>query len=60
MAGTITYSSWQEEVAWIGLDRVTNQEILVKMKEDLLKFTSEFIVTGYGLCLKLWNDNWKI
>ncbi|MHB1347808.1 MAG: oxygen-binding di-iron domain-containing protein [Candidatus Humimicrobiaceae bacterium] len=51
--GKILESSWQEEVASIGLDRVPNQEKLIKMKEDLLKFSPGFIAVGHGSCVKL-------
>ena len=49
----ILENSWQEEVASIGLDRVANQERLIKLKEDLLKFSPEFIAVGHGPCVKL-------
>jgi len=51
--GKILESSWQEEVASISLDRVANQEKLIKMKEDLLKLNPKFIAVGHGPCVKL-------
>jgi len=44
--GKTLESSWQDEVASIGLDRVANQERLTKVKEDLLRFSPEFIAVG--------------
>ena len=53
MHGKTLESSWREEVASIGLDRVANVDRLRIMKKDLLKLSPDFIAAGHGPCVKL-------
>lgn len=51
--GQIIESTWDEQIACSGADRLPNEALQAKMTEDLKAISPKFIAAGHGPCVRL-------